>query len=178
MSIDIQTMLVNLSKSLVPVQSLMTGTAYMFGIILIYNAFDKLRTMMNAGSRSQEHMMVVVAYLLGGGALLFLPSMVTVLANTFFGVNNVLQYASFQNYGILGAIKIMIQTAGVIWFFRGVILLVHASEPGGDEGPKGFAMMLAGIFGIYFDETMVWVTSMVNLIMNHMTLASITAPSS
>jgi hypothetical protein len=171
-------MLVNISKSLVPVQSLMTGAAYLFGIILIYNAFERLRTMMNSGRRSQEHMMIVVAYLLGGSGLLFLPSMVSVLANTFFGVNNVLQYVSFQNYGILGAIKIIIQTAGVIWFFRGMILLVHASEPGGEEGPRGLAMLVAGIFGIYFNETIQWMNSVVNLIMNHMTLTSITAPSS
>lgn len=175
MTIDLTTMWVNLSKSLPSVQALLTGLAYMFGIVLIYNALDKLRLMMNAGRSSREHMFPAVANLLGGGALLFLPTMVSTLANTVFGWNNILQYTTFQNTGLLLAIKYLIQTAGVIWFFRGVILLVHSSEPGVEEGGKGLAMMFAGIFGIYFDDTLAAMNYILDWIMNHLTLNSITS---
>lgn len=176
MSIDLSNLLVNLSHSLIPVQALATGLAYLFGIILFYNGLEGLRGIANHGRRGREHLFPVLANFVGGAALLFLPTMVQILANTAFGTNNVLQYASFKTYGLLEAVRIMIQTAGVVWFFRGVILLVHASEPGEDEGPKGLAMLVAGIFGIYFNETMDAVNYFVNLLMNHMTLTNLTNP--
>ena len=94
-----------------------------------------------------------VAYFLGGAALIFLPSTLTTISNTAFGYNNVLQYIQYNPYDIYSSISILIQTAGLIWFVRGCVLVVHGSEPGVQEGPKGLAFICAGILAMNMEYT-------------------------
>ena len=149
-------MLYNLSQSLIPFQALVSGVGYIAGIAMFFVGFEKLRAMgdYRPQSRSHEKAFVIIAYFVGGTALIYLPSAVVVLANTAFGSDSILQYASTDPYNIVDSIKVMIQTAGVIWFVRGVVLMVHASEPGVQEGRKGLFMMCAGICGIYINQTL------------------------
>lgn len=163
------TMLYNLSQSMIPIQSLVTGLGYFFGIAMFWVGLDKLRSIgdYRAQSHSQEKMFVVVAYFLGGAALIYSPSMIPVLANTLFGKGNVLQYSATNSTSIISSMKIIIQTAGVIWFVRGLALMVHASEPGGQEGSKGLAYVVGGVLAIYFDDTMVWLNNVINYVFAH-----------
>ena len=155
-SADIITMLGNLSQSLLPVQRLITGFAYLLGLMFFFIAIQKLRKIGDArsGSGSHERMFVPLSYLLAGAALLFLPTAVGVLSNTAFGTGNVLQYSSYNRLNIYYSIGILIQTAGLIWFVRGAVLLAHASQPGVQEGPKGLVFLIAGVLAINFEYTM------------------------
>ncbi len=152
-STDLVTMLGNLSRSFPALQHLITGLGYLIGLLFFYAAFVKLKKMAGSGGHSQERSFVPIAYFLGGAALLFLPSAYTVFSNTAFGVGNILQYTNYNPYNVYSAMGIVIRTAGIIWFVRGCVLLVQASEPGVQHGPKGLAFLCASILAMNFDNT-------------------------
>ncbi|KTD23172.1 hypothetical protein [Legionella londiniensis] len=166
MNADIVTMIGNLSRSLLAVQALITGLAYLIGILFMWTAISKLRKIGDARSRggSHEKMFIPIAYFLGGAALLFLPSAITVLSTTTFGYGNVLQYSQYKPYDIYSSMKVVILTVGLIWFVRGCTLLVHASQPGIQHGPKGLAFLCAGILAINFEGTI----AALNYVMNNL----------
>lgn len=152
-SADIVSMIGNLSRSAFPLQRLLSGLAYLIGIVFFMIAISKLRKIAGSGGRSQERAFIPLAYFLGGAALLFLPSAVSTLSNTTFGAGNILQYASYSPYDIYSSMTVVIQTAGLIWFIRGCVLLVSASEPGVQHGSKGLLFLCAGIFAMNFQTT-------------------------
>jgi hypothetical protein len=98
-------------------------------------------------------MFVPLAYLIGGGALLYLPTTLVVVSNTTFGENTVLQYGAVNPYDIYNSMKLVISTAGLLWFVRGCVMLVHASEPGVKDGPKGLAFLFGGVLAMNFEST-------------------------
>lgn len=155
MDTDFVKMIGNISQSLLPVQALISGLGYLIGLLFMITAITKLKKIGDARARggSQEKMFVPIAYILGAVALVYLPSTVNVLSNTAFGLGNILQYTQYNPYNIYSAMRIVVQTAGLIWFVRGCVLLVHASEPGVQEGPKGLIFLFAGILAINFDRT-------------------------
>jgi len=152
---DIITMIGNLSRSLFSVQHLISGLAYLIGILFFMHAIVRLRKIADARASggSHEKMFVPLAYLFGGAGLLFLPSAVTALSNTVFGVGNILQYTSYNPYDIMSSMSLIVRTAGMLWFVRGCVLLVHASQPGVQHGPKGLAFLCAGIIAMNFTTT-------------------------
>ncbi|MGQ3888002.1 type IV secretion protein IcmC [Legionella sp. CNM-1927-20] len=154
---DLIAMLGNLSRSLFPVQSVIVGIAYMLGILFFITALQKLLKIgdQRANSSSQESIYVPIAYILGGAALLFLPSALDALSNTTFGIGNVLSYTDYDHNSIFGSMGLIIRIAGLIWFVRGAVLLSHASNPGsqGQDGLKGFMFLFAGILAVNFDNT-------------------------
>lgn len=169
MNSDIVAMIGNLSQSLLPFQALIAGLGYLIGILFMITAIGKLRVIGNARARgggSHEKMFIPLAYLIGGTALIFLPSAITVLSRTAFGSGNILQYASYNPYNIYNTMRIVIRVAGIIWFVRGSVLLVHASEPGVQHGPKGLAFLLAGVLAINFEETTAFVNYMITKLIN------------
>lgn len=159
-------MLGNLSRSLFPVQSLIAGFGYLIGILFMITAIMKLKKL--GGASSQESMYVPIAYFIGGAALIFLPTMLTTLSDTAFGTGNILQYIQYKPYNVYNSMAILIQTAGLIWFVRGCVLLVHGSEPGVQEGPKGLTFIVAGILAMNFEGTY----GMLNYAMDHLLSAT------
>ena len=154
-SVDIVTMLGNLGQALGPIQRLVSGLAYIIGILFFIAAIQKLKVIGNAraSSPSSVKMFVPIMYIVGGATLVFLPSAVDVLRNTAFGAGNVLQYANYNKYDIVIVITWLVRTDGLIWFVRGCVLLVHASEPGVQEGPKGLTFLIAGVLAMNFEGT-------------------------
>jgi hypothetical protein len=75
------------------------------------------------------------------------------LSNTVFGADNILQYAKYNQFEIYDAMKILIKTAGLIWFVRGCVLLVQSSAPGAQHGPKGLVFLCSGVIAMNFEET-------------------------
>ena len=163
MSAEIITMIGNLSQSLVPVQALLSGIGYLVGVFMMITAIGKLKKV-GGGGGSQEKMFVPIAYFLGGSALIFLPTALSVLSNTAFGTSSILAYTQFRPYNIYSAMKVVIQTAGLLWFLRGCILLVHSSEAGAQEGPKGLTFLFAGILAMNFEGTI----GILNYTLNHL----------
>ena len=154
MSTDLVTIIGNLSRSLYPVQHLVSGFAYLLGIIFIISALMRLKKM-GESRRSGEKPIVALSLFFGGGALLFLPSMLRALTNTVFGVGgNVLQYADYNPYDIRSSMKLLIQTAGILWFVRGSVLLAtNSGDRRGKQGPKGLAFVCAGVLAMNFENT-------------------------
>lgn len=136
-----------------PVQELIAGLGYLIGLLMMITALTKLKKIGDSRARgsSNEKMFGPLAFFLGGSALIFLPTALTVLSNTAFGTSNVLQYIKYKPYDIMNSIKIIIKTAGLIWFVRGCVLLVQASEPGVQHGPKGLAFLCAGVMAVNFE---------------------------
>jgi hypothetical protein len=163
MNSDLVAMLGNLSRSLSSFDTLLTGLGYLIGIVFMITAMSKFRKIgdARASSGSQEKLFIPVAYFFGGAALIFLPSMLTTLSDTVFGSSNVLQYIQYNPYSVYNSMGIVVQTAGLIWFIRGCVLLVHGSEPGVQEGPKGLAFVAGGILAM---NTM----SALNYIVSHL----------
>ncbi len=152
---DLVSIFINLSKSLAPIQELVSGFGYVLGIGLVIAAMNKFHKIgdARAQSHSQEKIFVPVAFLLMGVGLIFLPTALGTLANTVFGSDNILSYSYEEEDDLTAAIKFLIQTTGVVWFVRGSILLAHSSEPGVKDGSKGLTFIFAGIFALNFDNT-------------------------
>lgn len=146
-------MFINLSHSLEPIQSLLSGMGYLLGVVLFVSGLMKLKKTSESRGGGQEGRFPGVAFVVGGALLIYLPSSVSVLSNTFFGATNILSYATFVQDPFYHAMMLMIKTAGLIWFLRGTVLLIHASEPGQQHGPKGFTFLVAGILAMNIDNT-------------------------
>jgi hypothetical protein len=164
MNIDLIAMLGNLSQSLYPLQRFITGGAYILGILFFITAISKLKTI--GGGRSQEKIFAPMVYLMFGAALLYLPTAMSTLANTAFGVGNILTYSNYNQGNINSVIGLFIRTAGLLWFVRGSVLVAQASQPGTQEGPKGLVFLLAGILAMNFDNTIAMLNSLINYIIN------------
>lgn len=151
-SADLVSMIGHLSRSLYSVGNLIAGLGYVIGILFIFTALTKLKSV--SGHSSQEKMFGSIAYFVGGAALIFLPSMMQIVSNTAFGSGNILQYVQYNPYSIYNSMGILIQTAGLIWFVRGCVLMVHSSDPGVQYGTKGLIFIGAGILAMNFQYTM------------------------
>lgn len=160
-SVDLIQIIGNLGQSLYAVQGLISGFAYLIGIVFYIKALNKLMIIgdYRAMGQSSERMFVPIAYLLAGSALFFLPTAVGTLANTAFGTGNVLQYAQFSPYDITTSMPLLIRTAGLIWFVRGCVLLAQASEPGVQHGPKGLVFLCAGVLAFNYETTVSTINS-------------------
>ena len=165
-SIDLIAMLGNLSRSLSSVQHLVAGLGYVVGIMFVITALLKFKTIADTRTRqsSQEKMYVPVMFLFGGATLIFLPTMTNVLSKTAFGAGNVLQYIQVNPYDIYHSIGVLVQTAGIIWFVRGCVLIAHGSEPGTKHSSKGLAFIGAGILAMNFSSCF----AILNYIMNQL----------
>ncbi len=173
---DLITIIGNLSHSLYPVQHLITGGAYLLGILFFMTAISKLRKIADhrAQSSSQEKMFGPMMYLLLGAALLYLPTALDIMANTTFGVGNVLTYTSYNSSNIFSSMGLVIQTAGILWFVRGCVLVAQASQPGTQHGPKGLVFIIAGVLAMNFDNSI----AMLNYVMNSLTTWTLAIKSS
>lgn len=158
---DITSILVSIGSSIGPVEKLITGFSYLLGFMLIWAAIKKMKAIADARARygGQGKVFIPLAYLGGGFMLFFLPTMVDVATNTFFGADSPLAYSSWikelqEKYGDSTYVMVqLVKLAGVFWFIRGTILLVHASEPGIQHGPKGMAFLIGGIFAMNVKTT-------------------------
>lgn len=162
---DFVNILGNIAHSLASVQKLISGLGYLLGILFIIQGIMKFKQV--GESNSKEGMMGALTFIFIGAVLLFLPSSITVLSNTAFGVGNILQYSSSNRYDVYGSMGILIQTAGLIWFVRGCVLLVHSGDSGAEtEGAKGLTFIVAGILAMNFAESYAILNYTMNQLLN------------
>lgn len=172
---DLVTLIGNFSRSLPAVQHLITGAAYILGLVFIMSGLGKLREMIEGGQHSRTKLVVPMAYFLAGALMLYLPSSLQTFSATLFGDNSALSYSNYNPYDIYSSMYVLIQTAGLIWFVRGCVLLAHASSSSqGQEGskgtgPKGLTFVFAGIMAMNFSATIGTVEYIVHKIMTLIT---------
>lgn len=154
-NVDLVKMIGNLTQSLGPVRSLLVGMGYVLGIVFVITSLLKFKKMGESKSgSSHEKPLIPIMYLVLGVMLIFLPSTATYLSNTAFGTGNVLQYIQYDPYDIYSSMGFFIKTAGVLWFIRGCVLVVHGGSPGADKhAGKGLAFIGAGILAMNFEST-------------------------
>ena len=137
------------------VERLVTGGAYLIGILFVFKAISTLKSYgesksaMSGGGSMKEPLMYVVS----GAMLLYLPTAFKIFMQTSFGYENVLQYAPINSSNdafstLFGSgssvgepLSIIIQVIGVIAFVRGWILIARASGQGQQPGGTGKGMM-------------------------------------
>jgi intracellular multiplication protein IcmC len=159
----------NLAQSLIPVQRMVTGAAYVIGLTFAIKALMTLKA--HADNRSQMSsggLKEPLLYFLVSAMLIYLPSGFEVLMNTTFGYSNVLAYAPVSTHSTLldslfGAgsglgqtLTIIIQTIGVIAFVRGWVLIARSATQGQGQGGvgKGITHVFGGILAMNIVGTM------------------------
>lgn len=163
-TIDLVTIIGNISQSLYPLQKLISGVAYLLAILFFLSGMAKFKAIgdKRAQSSSQEKMFTPVMYFIFGALLFYLPTAINVMSNTAFGVGNVLTYSDYNPRNIYSAMGLLIRTAGLLWFVRGCVLVAHSSQPGTQDGPKGMVFIIAGIIAMNFDTTIAMLNSFIS----------------
>ena len=163
------TVLINLAQSLLPVQSLITGAAYLIGIAFAFKAiyslkvYGEARTMMATNASMKEpayNLMIAVV-------LIYFPTGFEVFMNTTFGYSNVLSYSDselvdswFGDNDLGNAVVIIFQTIGLYAFVRGWVLIARAASQGQPPGGTGKGLM--HVFGGILAVNIVGTVEMIN----------------
>ncbi len=163
-------MLVNLAQSLLPVQNLITGAAYLIGLSLGLKAvytlkvYGEARTMQSSTSSIKEP----IFYMLVAGLLIYFPTAMDIMLNSSFGSSSVLAYGDsdimtgiFSGDSDLGnAVVIIFQTIGLYAFVRGWVLIARSASQG--QQPGGMGKGLMHVFGGILAVNIVGTVEMVN----------------
>lgn len=147
--------LANIAKSMEPIERLVSGAAYLIGILFALKAiyslkvYGEARTMMSSNSNIKEP----VTYFLVAGILIYLPTGFQILMNSTFGYANVLAYAPINsnnqtlstlfgpNSSVGRPLSLIIQVIGLIAFVRGWVLIARAASQGQPAGGTGKGLM-------------------------------------
>lgn len=154
----------NVAASLAPVEKLITGLAYLIGVMFAVKAlyslkvYGEARTMMASNASVKEPLI----YFLVSAVLIYFPSSFQLMMNSTFGYSNVLQYAPVNSpnqaintlfgpgSGVGQSLTLMIQVIGLIAFVRGWVLIARSAgqgQPPGGTG-KGLMHVFGGILAI------------------------------
>ncbi|GAB4222675.1 MAG: hypothetical protein Tsb005_15300 [Gammaproteobacteria bacterium] len=159
---DWQQLLVNLSNNFPAIERLVTGLAYVIGVILVIRAlyylkvYGELRTMMAA----QSSLKAPMTYLVVGAVFIFLPTAKGILFQTVFDDSSTaaLSYipqTTSTTFG-LGLIAVLrfVQLIGIIAFIRGWMIVASVAGHGGRASlGKGIVHIVAGIFAMNIAAT-------------------------
>jgi intracellular multiplication protein IcmC len=164
----------NLANSLAPVQKLITGGAYLMGCAFLFKAIYSLKvygeskTMMSNNASVKEP----IVYLVVGAIFIYFPSAFSVLMQTTFGYQNVLQYAPVNSsnqtlnslFGSGSAVgrplTMLIQVIGLVAFVRGWVLVARSASQGQPPGGTGKGLM--HVFGGILAINIVGTINMIN----------------
>lgn len=150
--------LLNLAKSLVPIEELVTGLAYMFGIFFVIKALLVLKEHVDGrGQSSGGGLKGAMIYFLVASMCIFFPTGFAVLMTTTFGYSNVLEYAPASSQNSLlsamfgssspmgNALVLLIQVIGGIAYVRGWVTIARGSGQQPGNLAKGITLVCAGI---------------------------------
>lgn len=170
MSSSYASILDNLTPSLLELEKLVSGAAYLIGVMFLIKGVMALKHAGEGKSHmSQGHSLKEpILYLSSGAMLIYLPTAMDVMLKTVYGSTNILSYNSlesgnpivdalFGSSGLFGGdLVIFIQLIGLIAFVRGWVMLAKSStQQGGHQGGFGKAIMhiFGGILAINIVQT-------------------------
>ena len=152
--------LTTITSSLLSVEQLITGGAYLMGLSFAVKAIYSMKTLAESKSQMQQHgsLKEPLFYMLAAALLIYFPTGMQVILNTTFGEGStILAYAPidsgisalnslFGQSSTFGAvIALVIQVVGVIAFIRGWVLIARSASQG--QPPGGTGKGLAHVFG-------------------------------
>ncbi len=149
----------NIISSLLSIEKLIVGAAYLMGISFGIKALFSLKKLAEAKSQMADHGSIKepLIYLLVAAMFLYFPTGFAVLMQTTFGYTNVLTYvpvtsgsSSLQSlFGDNSAfgytLSVLIQVVGAIAFVRGWVLIARSAAQG--QPPGGTGTGLVHVFG-------------------------------
>ena len=149
----------NIASSLVSIEKLITGAAYLMGISFAIKAIYSMKKLAEAKSQMSDHGSVKepAIYLLVAGMLLYFPTGFAVMMESTFGYSQVLAYAPIDTgsstlNSLFGTgspfgstLALFIQVIGLVAFIRGWILIARAASTG--QPPGGTGQGLTHVFG-------------------------------
>ena len=129
-SLDLSTIVKNLASSFINVEHLALGIFYVAGlVVLIAGIYDLVEFGMMHQSDPMEKLRALTKLSIGA-LLLYFPSSVQVVSQSLFGENVSLSYQTITSDIVLSSAKIILQLAGIIWFVRGLFMLMTGHEAG------------------------------------------------
>lgn len=160
----------NIAQNVEPIQKLVSGSAYLLGLVFAFKAlyslkvYGEARTMMASGASVKEPLM----YLFVAAIFLVSPQAISVLLTSTFGTSSIMQYGPIssggQNYSkVFGTsselarpLTMIIQTIGYFAFVRGWVMVARASSQGQQPGSTGKGLMhvFGGILAINIVSTL------------------------
>jgi intracellular multiplication protein IcmC len=148
-------------SSLLSVEKLITGGAYLMGISFAIKALYSMKTLAEEKSKqmsSHGSYKEPVFYMLAAAMLIYFPTGLQLLLNTTFGEGTrILAYAPisssnatlnslFGESSTFGAvIAVVVQVVGMIAFIRGWVLIARSASQG--QPPGGTGKGIAHVFG-------------------------------
>jgi intracellular multiplication protein IcmC len=155
----------NIAESLIPVQYMVSGAAYVIGLafsikaLLIFKHNSESRGQGGQGAGAIKEPYV---YLFVAAMLIYLPSNFGTVMLSTFGYSNVLAYGSSGGNSLLFgnlldgnsefayALTVMIQTIGMFAFVKGWIHVAKASTHGQTQGGigKGLLHVFGGVLAL------------------------------
>jgi intracellular multiplication protein IcmC len=144
----------NIASNLIPVQKLITGSAYVIGAAFAFKAIQSLKAfgeskaMMSSNANFKEPLV----YMLVAAIFIYFPTGLAIALQTTFGSSAPTAYgpisSSNQAISWLGGsplfgrpLTIIIQTIGLIAFIRGWILIARTASSGQPPGGTGKGLM-------------------------------------
>lgn len=166
---DQTNVLQNIAATLEPVERMLTGMAYVIGIAFAFKAiyslkvYGEARTMMSNNASIKEPLL----FLLVAAVFIYLPTSLSILLQTTFGEDSIVQYApTNSSNGTMDALfgsgspvgrplTMIIQVIGMAAFMRGMILIARGSGQGQQGGAgKGLMHAFGGILAINIVKTL------------------------
>lgn len=152
--------LTNIAANMAPVERLVSGSAYLIGIVFAIKALLSLKEMAErtaSSAQSKGSIKEPLMYFLVAAMLIYLPTAFQVMMSTTFGYSNVLAYAPInsnnsvldtlfgQDSAVGESLAIIIQTIGLVAFVRGWVLVAKTASQG--QPPGGTGKGLVHVFG-------------------------------
>jgi hypothetical protein len=138
------------------VERMLFYLVYVMGLFILMDGILGLSSFGAGRHGGSEGQMPSIVKIVIGTAFIYLPTTIDVLSVSFFGTDALLGYKPIKPIDEYTAVKAIMQVAGVVWFTRGALMSIHASEPGpsGYKSPfLPFAYIFAGIASINLDFT-------------------------
>lgn len=154
--------LANVAASMPSIQRLVSGAAYLIGLAFAFKAIHALKASaesgkMGAGGGSGKEPFI---YLCIAAILIYFPSGLSIMLTTTFGTDDLgpisdLPDISGFNPDVLIALRVIIQTIGLISFVRGWVLVAKSASTGQPPGGigKGLMHVAGGILAINIVDT-------------------------
>ena len=149
--------LANIASNMQSIERLVSGAAYLIGIVFAMKALLSLKelgeTKSAQSSSGKSSVKEPLMYFLVAAVLIYLPTGFQVIMNSTFGYANVLAYAPVnsnnstldilfgQNSAVGASLAIIIQTIGLIAFVRGWVLIAKTASQGQPPGGTGKGMV-------------------------------------
>lgn len=147
-------MIEHLAKQIPQLMQMVTAIAYVLGMYMMVQGIIKMKHLGEARTMmTQEHSIKgPLVYFASGALLLYLPTSVQVGMSTFWTDPNPYGYLQQQDQwqSFINNCFLVVQFVGTIAFIRGILILSHTGDRGGQPGQvsKGMTHIIGGIFCI------------------------------